>query len=162
MARLASGNEDDALDLVQDAMLDFVRRYATRPEGEWKVLFQVVLQSRIVDWHRRNAVRSRFRVWFGSKTGQQQDDEADPIMEAPDPAMTTPLDDLVRKRLAEAIERAVRSLPIRQRQAFLLRAWEGLDTAQTANAMKCSEGSVKTHYSRAIHTLRYLLEEFKP
>ena len=158
-ARFATSNADEALDLVQDAMLSFVTRYSGRPEAEWYVLFHRILQSRITDWYRRSSVRNRFRHWFGA------DDSAggeDPLHAIADTASPDPAESLARRHAAAALESAVRRLPLRQRQAFLLRAWEGFDVAQTASAMGCSEGSVKTHYSRAVHALRALLEEFKP
>jgi len=159
MARLATSNADDALDLVQDAMFAFVRSYSGRPGSEWHVLFHRVLQNRITDWYRRSSVRNRFRHWFG------MDDDAgadDPFQNIADPDAPDPADVVNRRFTAEAVEDAVRKLSLRQRQAFLLRAWEGLDVAQTAQAMGCSEGSVKTHYSRAVHALRGLLEEYRP
>lgn len=159
MARLATGDTDDALDLVQDAMCDFARRYAVRPEAEWNVLFYRVLHSRITDWYRRASVRNRFRLWFNAADGAEDED---PLQNIADPAAAGPAEIMSRRDTAAALEKALRKLPLRQRQAFLLRAWEGLDTARTAAAMGCSEGSVKTHYSRAVHTLRKLLEEHRP
>jgi len=159
MALLATANIDEALDVVQDAMLAFVKAYASRPAAEWGVLFHRTLQSRIIDWRRRASVRSRFRGWLGG-SGQEPDDE-DPMARAPDTATPDPAKELMRKDLGAAIENALRALPLRQQQAFLLRAWEGLSVAETAFAMGCSEGSVKTHYSRAVHTLRNQLEDFR-
>lgn len=159
MALIATANIDEAFDVVQDAMLAFVKRYATRPAAEWGVLFYRTLQSRITDWHRRATVRNRFRGWLGG-SNQEPDDE-DPIATVPDTATPDPAEQMLRRDLGEAIENALRTLPLRQQQAFLLRAWEGLDVAETAFAMGCSEGSVKTHYSRAVHTLRNHLKEFR-
>jgi RNA polymerase sigma-70 factor, ECF subfamily len=159
MARFATGNADEALDVIQDAMLDFVKRYSGRPAGEWSVLFYRILQSRITDWYRRTSVRNRFRHWFA---GNDDDEGEDPLQRIADPSSPDPAKELMRRNAAEELENAVRQLPLRQRQAFLLRAWEGLDVAQTASAMGCSEGSVKTHFSRAVHTLRALLEEYRP
>jgi len=158
-ARFATSNNDEALDLVQDAMLDFVKRYTGRPAGEWYVLFYRILQSRITDWYRRASVRNRFRHWFGA---DDNDEGEDPLNNIADPAAPGPAEMMDRRCMAEALEKAVRRLPLRQRQAFLLRAWEGFDVAQTASAMGCTEGSVKTHYSRAVHTLRTYLEEYRP
>lgn len=159
IALLATANSDEALDVVQDAMLAFVKRYASRPTGEWGVLFHRTLQSRITDWHRRMSVRNRFRGWLG---GNDQDpDDEDPINTVADTATPDPVRQMMRRDLGAAIENALRTLPLRQQQAFLLRAWEGFDVAETAFAMGCSEGSVKTHYSRAVHTLRNHLEEFR-
>ena len=160
IAQLAAGNYDDALDLVQETMADFVRRYAGKGAAEWPPLFHRVLHSRITDWHRRTQVRERLRVWFS--WGGADDDEADPLENLADPRRESPADLLLRRGLAEAIEAALRQLPLRQRQAFLLRSWEGLDVAQTAKAMGCSEGSVKTHYFRAVHSLREMLGEYAP
>jgi RNA polymerase sigma-70 factor, ECF subfamily len=159
MAQYAVGNTDDALDIVQDAMLDFVRRYAHKGADEWTPLFFRVLQSRIVDAHRRQAVRNRFRSWLGR---DEERESVDPLQVIADPGGVSPAEHLERKALGAALELAVRALPLRQRQAFLLRAWEGLDVAATAFVMRCSEGSVKTHYFRAVQSLRKKLEEFKP
>lgn len=159
MAQIATGDADEALDLVQDAMLKLAERYASRDETEWPPLFYTILQSRILDWHRRNKVRNRWRAWFGGSDEGEQDDplEAIPDVKAPDP-----IRQLANKRAAEALEAALRKLPLRQQQAFLLRAWEELDVTETAQVMGCSEGSVKTHYSRAVHTLRQRLGDHWP
>ncbi|BEH11280.1 RNA polymerase sigma factor [Geobacter sulfurreducens subsp. ethanolicus] len=159
MARLATSDDDEALDVVQDAMLGFVRNYARKPEAEWPPLFHRTLQSRIVDWHRRSTLRNRFRAWFGRN---DDEDGGDPLDGIPDVNSPDPARQLLDRDLGQAIEAALRKLPTRQRQAFLLRNWEGLDTAETAFAMGCSEGSVKTHLSRAVHALRGMLEEYGP
>jgi RNA polymerase sigma-70 factor (ECF subfamily) len=161
MAEFSVGDTDEALDLVQDAMLGFVRNYTSRPESEWGALFYRILQNRITDWYRRTAVRNRFRAWFGFP-GDDSEEKEDPIQTIADTSRPDPAKSLVLSDAAAALKTAVRSLPLRQRQAFLLRAWEGMDVAQTAFAMGCSEGSVKTHYSRAVHTLRDLMEEYRP
>jgi len=155
-ARFALGNADDALDVVQDAMLQLVRSYANRGEQEWGPLFHTILQSRISDWRRRAKVRNRLRVWFG---GKEQDDDSDPLQNMVDNRSPDPPGQLRDKQAMAVLEAAIHKLPPRQQQAFMLRVWEGLDIAQTARAMKCSEGSVKTHYSRAVHALRAHLEE---
>jgi RNA polymerase sigma-70 factor (ECF subfamily) len=160
MARFATGNDDDALDIVQDAMYVFVRTYRTKPEDEWPPLFRRTLQSRITDWHRRHTLRERFRGWFG--IGDGDDEQEDPLQNLPDPSSPDPHRELVRAGLGDAIQQALRRLPLRQRQAFLLRAWEGLDVAETAEAMGCSTGSVKTHYFRACGALRTMLAEYGP
>jgi RNA polymerase sigma-70 factor (ECF subfamily) len=154
MAEFATGNRAEALDLVQDAMFGFVRHYSARPAGEWSPLFWRVLDSRINDWHRRQRVRGRWLGWFDRA---DQDDE-DPIAIAPDHAEPGPLARLADGEASKALELALRALPLRQRQAFLLRMWEGLDVAATAAAMRCSEGSVKTHLFRALANLRKYLE----
>lgn len=158
MARMATGNADEALDIVQDSMLQLVRHYGGRAEREWPPLFHRILQRRIYDWYRRNRVRNRWRYWFK----QEDESDGDPLERQPDPAAVDPSDAAANERTLAALAAAVTALPLRQRQAFLLRAWEGLDTAQTADAMGCSEGSVKTHYSRAVHVLRERLKDYWP
>ncbi len=160
MAQMATGNNDEALDLVQDAMFKLVQRYADRDGSEWGPLFQCILQSRIRDWYRRTRVRNRWREWFGKPRDDESDGEG-PLETAIDP-LATPDEELKRKRAGAALEAALRTLPLRQQQAFLLRAWEELDVAQTAAAMKCSEGSVKTHFFRAVRALRKQLGEHWP
>ncbi len=158
IAELSTRDREDALELVQDAMLGFARNYADKPEDEWGPLFHRVLDSRILDHHRRSGVHRRWRVWFG-----RADDEAgeDPIEQVADPGDPGPLARLADGQTREALYAALRALPLRQRQAFLLRMWEGLDVAQTAHAMRCSEGSVKTHLSRALAALRTRLEDLR-
>lgn len=158
MAEYATGQRDEALDLVQETMLGFVRRYADRPEREWPPLFHRVLDSRLTDWHRRRRVRGRWlAVWLGGN----DEDDIDPIAQAADPDEPGPLARLAGAEAAGALDAALAALPLRQRQAFLLRVWQGLDVAATAAAMRCSEGSVKTHLFRAHAALRQALEEHR-
>jgi RNA polymerase sigma-70 factor (ECF subfamily) len=158
MAELSTRQREDAIDVVQDAMLGFVRSYASRDAAEWGPLFWRVLDSRIHDWHRRQRVRGRWLGWFGHHDGDSEDD---PIAAAPDPHEPGPLARLADGEASAALESALQALPLRQRQAFLLRLWEGLDVAATASAMRCSEGSVKTHLSRALANLRTRLEDHR-
>jgi len=157
MAQAALRHEDDALDAVQDAMLQLVRAYADRPAEQWKPLFYRILENRIRDMQRRRTVRGRVIAWLPFR-GDEGDDEPDPIAQAPSPEPQPPR----RLELDQAVaglEKALGELPGRQRQAFLLRALEGLDVAETAAAMGCSQGSVKTHYFRALQALRAQLGE---
>jgi len=154
---MATGNTDDALDILQDAMFKLAQKYAHKTPEEWGPLFQTILQSRIRDYYRLNRVRNRFRIWFSGG-----EDEPDPVQTAADPAGRRPEEEVDAGRGVARLDEAVRALPLRQQQAFMLRALEGLDTASTARAMGCSQGSVKTHYSRAIHTLRGKLGDFEP
>lgn len=158
MTELATANRDEALDLVQDAMFGFVRHYADKPQADWSPLFYRVLDNRINDWYRRRQVRSR---WIGAFLRSPDNDDDDPIVQAPDAADPGPLLRLAGSQAALALDGALRALPHRQRQAFLLRVWEGLDVAATASAMRCSEGSVKTHLSRALAALRRALEDYQ-
>jgi len=157
MAEFATDSREEALDLVQDAMFGFVRHYGRHAGTEWPPLFWRVLDSRLNDWHRRQRVRGRW--WFRSSTVDEDGD--DPITAAPDPREPGPLARLADGEASAALEAALRRLPLRQRQAFLLRMWEGLDVADTAKAMRCSEGSVKTHLWRALANLRGELEEHR-
>ena len=158
IAQYATGNREDALDIVQEAMLKLAERYGAKPADEWPPLFHSILISRIRDFQRRSKVRNRFRVWLRGR-GDDDADEPDPISSRQDPAAAPPERVIDGERGVARLERGIAELPERQREAFVLRVWEGLDVAQTARAMGCSEGSVKTHLSRAMHALRDKLEE---
>ncbi len=154
MAYIATGNPDEALDIVQDAMLVLVKRYAQRDEAEWGPLFTRIVQNRIRDWYRREKVRSKWRVWFG-----KDDDDHQTIENLPDSGGNDPVRQIANANITEELEQALRSLPLRQQQVFLLRAWDGLDVKETAQTLGISDGSVKTHYSRAVHRLREIFGE---
>jgi len=156
IAEIAVRNRDDAMDLVQDAMIRLVRKYADRDPGEWTPLFYRILQNRVRDFQRRQTVRNRVIAWFG-RPGDE--DDFDPVAAAPDPDGRTPDETLQAQEAMRELERALGALPARQREAFMLRNFEGLDVAQTARAMGVTDGSVKTHYSRAVHALRETLGE---
>jgi RNA polymerase sigma-70 factor, ECF subfamily len=163
IAQIALRNEADALDTVQDAMLQLSLRYASRPAQEWRPLFYRILENRIRDVQRRRNVRNRFMAmlhWRGDARGGDDDASAgDPIEQIVD-GSPGPVAELESEEVITAMEQALNTLPSRQRQAFLLRNFEGLDVAQTAAAMKCSQGSVKTHYFRAVQALRGQLGDF--
>jgi len=156
MAEIATRSREEALDLVQDSMIAFVTKYGHKAETEWPPLFHRILQNRIRDWYRRSAVRSRWKGWLGFA-----DNEGDPIQTAPDPRFATPERELQRDQSRDAITAALGNLPLRQQQAFMLRVWEGLDVKDTARAMGCSQGSVKTHLFRAMQSLRGQLREYR-
>jgi RNA polymerase sigma-70 factor (ECF subfamily) len=159
IAQIALRHEDDALDAVQDAMLRLVRSYAARPPAEWKPLFYRILENCVRDMQRRRTVRGRVMSWLPWSGADEGEEAPDPLEQAPDPA-PTPAAQAQTDETMQALERALAALPARQRQAFLLRNLEGMDVAATARAMGCSEGSVKTHYFRALKTLRAGLGEF--
>jgi len=154
MAVIATGNRDDALDVVQDAMTKLVHKYAARPSEEWGPLFHRIMQTTIRDWYRRSRIRNGLRHLFS----RQEEEDSDPIDSLPDNQQVSVERTLDGRQGMEAVDQALQQLSLRQQQVFLLRAWEGLDVRQTALAMGCSEGSVKTHYSRAIQALREQLE----
>jgi RNA polymerase sigma-70 factor (ECF subfamily) len=158
IAQAALRHEDDALDAVQDAMLQLARAYADRPAQEWKPLFYRILENRIRDMQRRRTVRGRVIAWLPFRGGDEDEDEPDPIAQAPSPDPQPPRR-LELDQAVAALEKALGELPRRQQQVFLLRTLEGLDVAQTAVAMGCSQGSVKTHYFRALQALRAQLGE---
>jgi len=159
IAQIGLRHEQDALDAVQDAMLQLARNYGDRPDAEWRPLFYRILENRIRDLQRRRTVRGRVMAWLPFR-GEDGDEAPDPVAEAPDPA-PGPVQHLEGAELVRALDAALATLPARQRQAFLLRNFEGLDVAGTAAAMGCSEGSVKTHYFRALQELRAQLGEFR-
>jgi RNA polymerase sigma-70 factor (ECF subfamily) len=152
IAKFAVRDPEDALDIVQDAMMQLARRYAAQPTEQWKPLFYRILQNRIRDCQRRRMVRNKL---FGWLPGVRHDDgeAGDPYEATPDESQG-PADQAMTGEAMQTLERALQALPARQLQAFLLRNMEGMDVAATAQAMGCTEGSVKTHYSRAVHTLR--------
>ena len=155
IARITLRDDDDALDAVQDSMLKLARRYADRPAEEWRPLFYRILQNRVRDFQRRRQVRNRIFAWLPGLASEEAPEIHD-ITPAPGSGA---IDQLMASQALAILETAVRELPLRQQQAFMLRNFEGMDVAETANAMSCSEGSVKTHYSRAVHTLRARLGE---
>lgn len=159
-ARLAVGNVDDALEIVQEAMLKLTRSYSDKPQGQWPLLFQRVLQNSITDFHRRKSVRSRVLSWvrFRHEDPEEETEE----MDLPDPAGRTPLEQLLSRIATEELQKALEALPLRQQQVFLLRFWDGYSTAEAAYAMSCGEGSVKTQLSRALNRLRDVLEDVAP
>ena len=161
IAEIAVGNREEALDIVQDSMLGLVQKYADRPSEEWTPLFYRILQSRIRDWYRKNKVRSRWMSWLSFRK-QDDNEQEDPVQSLADPVAREPMQTVANENAIEKLESAIQHLPARQQQAFMLRAWEGLSVADTAIAMACSQGSVKTHYSRAVNTLRKELEGHWP
>jgi RNA polymerase sigma-70 factor (ECF subfamily) len=158
MARIALRHDDDALDAVQDAMLQLARRYAARPAAEWRPLFYRILENRIRDLQRRRMVRGQVMALLPWRRDEDCE-AADPVSEAPDhgPGPEARVEGM---KVMAALEEALARLPGRQREAFLLRSMEGLDVAETAAAMGCSDGSVKTHYFRAVQALKEQLGEF--
>jgi RNA polymerase sigma-70 factor (ECF subfamily) len=158
IARSATGSADDALDIVQDTMMRLVRRYSDRPSDQWAPLFYRILRNRITDHQRSQAVKRRLFGWLDTGT----EDVGDPMDMVADRATPGPDRQSHNDDAMAGLETALAELPERQRQAFTLRALEGLDVKGTALAMGCSVGSVKTHYFRAVRALRAALEDFEP
>lgn len=155
LAQLALGHREDALDAVQDAMIGLMR-YRTRPSQDWPPLFWSILRRQLTDRHRREAVRRRVMFFFGRGDPERDD----PLEMQPDPN-----EDPARRhadtRSWQELGRALRRLPRRQRECFLFRELQGLSVSETARAMGCSDGSVKTHLSRALRALRTHLEDWR-
>jgi RNA polymerase sigma-70 factor (ECF subfamily) len=154
--------EQAALDIVQDAMLRLAEKYAARPAAELPLLFQRILQNAVRDHFRRQKVRSTWTTLLSSLGLGGEDDDADPLetleVESASNVPASPAEQLEQSQVMAAIEEAVQALPDRQREAFMLRYWEELDVSETSKVMGCSEGSVKTHCSRATHALAKILK----
>lgn len=152
-----------ALDIVQDAMLKLAEKYGDRPASEFPMLFQRILQNTMRDHWRRQKVRNLWTTLLSSFSGNSEDDdERDPLetlMSDKHSDEDEPEAQLERSQTIAIIEIALQNLPARQREAFVMRYWEEMDVAETAAAMGCSEGSVKTHCSRAVHSLASVLEK---
>ena len=152
-----------ALDIVQDAMLKLAEKYGNRPASEFPMLFQRILQNTMRDHWRRQKVRNLWTTLLSSFSGSSEDDdERDPLetlMSDQHSDEDEPEAQLERSQTIAIIELALQNLPTRQREAFVMRYWEEMDVAETAAAMGCSEGSVKTHCSRAVHSLASALEK---
>ena len=152
-----------ALDIVQDAMLKLTEKYAGRPSAELPLLFQRIMQNTIRDFYRRQKVRTLWTTPLSSLFGADTDNDGDPLgtLDVPDDSKFSepPAEQLERSQVLALIEKALEKLPARQREAFLLRYWEELDVAAAAKIMGCSEGSVKTHCSRATHALAAILKK---
>ncbi len=158
MAQFATKNREDALDIVQDAMMKLVHKYSAHPREQWKPLFYSILQTRILDWHRRQSVRNRFRSWLNWDEEEDAENPLEQIADAPQAAPDIALQDA---QFGDDLNNALTMLPMRQQQVFLLRVWEGMDIADTARVMQCSESSVKTHYARALEKLKAQLGAHK-
>ena len=149
--------DEAALDIVQDAMIKLAEKYGDKPAAELPMLFQRILQNTILDYFRREKVRNTWVSLFGNMGKRDGDDDVDLLetYESADgsAAAESSADQFERRRTLEMIDAEVQKLPTRQREAFLMRYWQDMDVAETAEAMGCSEGSVKTHCSRATHAL---------
>ncbi len=161
-ALFAVHDEHLALDIVQDAMIKLAEKYAGNPAEELPLLFQRILQNTIRDYYRRQKVRSAWTTLMSALTPQNEEVESDPLdtlQDRDNPSQPpSPEAHLEQAQVLAAIESVLMQLPPRQREASLLRYWEEMDTAETAAIMGCSEGSVKTHCSRATHALAAALK----
>jgi len=145
MAEIATRNPDDALDIVQDAMIKLVEKYAHKPEEQWRPLFYTILNSRITDYHRKSTLTGRIFSWMGADDNVEDMDII--------PTSAGPLELLTEELTLERFLIGMESLSTRQQQVFMLRTWQGFSVAETADILKCSKGSVKTHLFRANESL---------
>ena len=158
MAEFAVHDRDVSQDLVQDSLLGFISRYADKPAEQWTPLFYTILRSQIMDYKRKQARRGKWLTWFSSSR-DNDDDAEDPMAQIITETDQNPETLLARANDISTVQHILSQLPNRQQEAFLYRAWEGLDIKTTAEIMGCSESSVKTHYTRALQALRHGLQE---
>lgn len=161
-AAYAVRKEEAALDIVQDAMIKLAEKYGDRPAAELPLLFQRILQNVIHDYFRREKVRSTWVTLFSSLKSDSEEDKDFELLDSYEAeegsqAAESSADQLEREQVLAVIDQEIQKLPARQREAFLMRYWEDMDVRETAAAMGCSEGSVKTHCSRATHSLALAL-----
>ncbi|WP_374668024.1 RNA polymerase sigma factor [Acinetobacter sp.] len=148
-----------AMDLVQEAFISLHKSYADKSTEEWYPLFYTILNNKLQDWRRKEARRAQPLSFFRKVSLDDDDLELNDVVDESTP---NPFEFIDREVTAEEIQQAIAQLPVRQQQAFMLRAWEGFDTHTTAQIMNCTEGSVKTHYHRAIQGLRTALAHLNP
>ena len=160
MAKIATGDPDTALDIVQDSMYKLVEKYSDKSSIEWRPLFYRILNGKIIDQYRHKAVRDRLFPWRKT-VNSDQGQSLSAIETARGRQSDQPDEMIMRAQRIKQLTKGVSALSSRQREAFMLRCWEGMSTNETAAAMRCSEGSVKTHYSRAMHALRDVLEDYR-
>jgi RNA polymerase sigma-70 factor (ECF subfamily) len=161
MAVASLKDQEDALDVVQDTMMMLAKRYGQKSEEEWRPLFFKILNNRIRDVIRRRTVKNRFAGFLTVFSRDESVDAPDPFQLVADDSGNTPVQLIEQEETWAAVSLAVSELPRRQQEAFLLRCIEGMSTEETATAMGCSQGSVKTHYSRALQALQAMLGEFR-
>lgn len=159
MENATQGQHGIAMDLVQEAFISLHKSYADKQMDEWYPLFYTILNHKLQDWRRKEARKAQPFSLFKKIN---LDDDNEEMLEIADEQQLNPFDTLDQEVTVEEIQQAIRQLPVRQQQAFMLRAWEGFDTQTTAQIMNCSEGSVKTHYHRAIQGLRTALAHLNP
>lgn len=153
---VATRHHEDALDIVQDSMITLVQKYASRDSYEWTPLFFRILQNTIRDFYRRQKVRSRWRVWFGN-----EETDVDLIETAASNESVTPHQQLSNEQMLDNMVQGVHQLPLKQQQVFMLRIIDGMSIKETAKVMKISDGSIKTHLSRALKVLKVNLKDFE-
>jgi len=160
IAKISTSRHEDALDIVQETMFKMVEKYRSKPPKEWRPLFYRILNNKITDHYRRQAVRNNIFIWKSSDNDQSDDYFQPDLAGSAERSSEEPDEMLMRQQRIDRLTKGLQKLAKRQREAFLLRSWECLSTRETAYAMGCTEGSVKTHYSRALEKLREQLEGY--
>ncbi len=153
MAYMSVSHQHEALDIVQDAMEKMLRSYAKKPSHEWRALFFRVLHNQIVDWYRKNAIKNKLFFW------QRAQEDVDMLEQVAATSEYAPEDQVTAEQSQQQILTVLKQLPIRQKQCFMLRQWQGLSTKETAEIMGCSEGCVKTHLHRAVKALEQAISQ---
>jgi RNA polymerase sigma-70 factor (ECF subfamily) len=159
MESATQGQQGISMDLVQEAFISLHKSYSDKTTEEWYPLFYTILNNKLQDWRRKEVRRAQPLSFFRKVSLDDDDIELNDVIDESTPDPSSFLDQAVT---AEEIQEAIAKLPVRQQQAFMLRAWEGFDTQTTAQIMNCTEGSVKTHYHRAIQGLRTYLAHLNP
>jgi len=159
MAEISIRDHGDAMDILQESMIKLVTKYSEHPCEQWKPLFYKILNNKITDWHRHQKVKNLLFFWKSDKA-DNLDESLDPIDNIEDQfsGQKAPVEALEQLQQQEVVIESLLRLSVKQQQCFILRSWEGMSVADTALAMGCSQGSVKTHYSRAIAKLKHTLE----
>lgn len=157
-AVVLTGNAEDALDILQDAMYKLVKKYSDSCPNEWGPLFQVILRNRILDYYRDSRIRNKYFVWFSDT---DSDTGINNMENFPDKNSLSPEEELSQNAGMAELDIAVQRLSPKQQQVFMLRVLEGLSVAETAKIMKSSESTVKTHYFRALNGLKVKISDYK-
>ena len=155
MAEVSTKDHAEALDIVQETMIKLVTHYSEKPSEQWQPLFYRILHNKIMDWHRQQKVKRMLFFW--KSTDEEVGDPAD-LVEQVSLDVDNPDDALSKQQLQKVALSALAELSVKQQQCFMLRSWEGLSVAETADVMQCSQGSVKTHYFRAIQKIKETLK----
>lgn len=158
IAKMAVRDADAALDIVQDVMLQMVKKYRHKPPAQWPPLFFRILNNRITDHHRKRGILEKMNRWFGRSTDDEM--QNDDVLDQLDGEQAEPDQELHANQLGDILQEHLEKLPLRQQQAVTLRLWQGLNVEETATAMNVSAGSVKTHLHRALQALRSELHEY--
>ena len=154
-------DEEAALDIVQDSMMKLAENYGDKPSAELPMLFHRILSNTTLDWFRRKKTRNALFSNFAEFESNDTDEDfnlLESLSSSEDFQHSNSAENIFKSNeIVREIEKEIENLPPRQREAFLLRYWEELDVSETAAAMGCTEGSVKTHCSRAVHALMLAL-----